>query len=259
MAEIEQPDVMSLTVTLLSAYFANNTVPSSELPTLVEGTRKALLGDLTAPAAAPAKTEPSRADATTVEPAAEPLAAPSGAPEQRPVPAVTIEESIASPDHLISLVDGKPYKTLKRHLATHGLTPADYRSRYDLPKDYPMTAVSYSEARRAVAKRLGLGNRSSAAQEPVAAAETPPPAAPAKAPKTAAKPAKARTTARKAASSAKSAKADISTEEGGAKAPRKPRAAKAAAEPVPEPVAVSAPAPKRRRAKANGKDAPVAS
>ena len=52
MAEAEQSDVMSLTVALLSAYFANNTVPSSELPALVEGTRKALLGD--APVVSPA-------------------------------------------------------------------------------------------------------------------------------------------------------------------------------------------------------------
>lgn len=53
------------------------------------------------------------------------------------VPAVSVRKSLASKDHLISLIDGKPYKTLKRHLAGHGLTPAQYRERYGLKSDYP--------------------------------------------------------------------------------------------------------------------------
>src|SRR3546814_17495014 len=59
MAETEDSGVMSLTVTLLSAYFANNTVPSGELPALVEGTRRALLGDapVATPVAAPVAEE----------------------------------------------------------------------------------------------------------------------------------------------------------------------------------------------------------
>jgi len=27
------------------------------------------------------------------------------------------------------MIDGKPYKTLRRHLATNGMTPAEYRDR----------------------------------------------------------------------------------------------------------------------------------
>lgn len=73
--------------------------------------------------------------------------------------AVTVRKSLASPDHIISMIDGKPYKTLRRHLSTHGLTPADYRTRYGLKPDYPMVAPSYSEHRRAVAKKLGLGQK----------------------------------------------------------------------------------------------------
>lgn len=74
-------------------------------------------------------------------------------------PAVSVRKSLASKDHLISLIDGKPYKTLRRHLSTHGLTPEEYRERYNLKPDYPMTAPAYSEARRAMAKKIGLGRK----------------------------------------------------------------------------------------------------
>lgn len=74
-------------------------------------------------------------------------------------PAVTVRKSLASPDHIISLIDGKPYKTLRRHLSTNGLTPEEYRERYNLKADYPMVAPSYSEARRNMAKSIGLGRK----------------------------------------------------------------------------------------------------
>jgi predicted transcriptional regulator len=146
---------MSLTVTLLSAYFANNTVPSAELPALVEGTRRALLGDT--PAATPVA-------APVIEEAV--AATPDTAPEHKA--AVSIDESLASPDQILSLIDGKPYKALKRHLSAHGLTPAEYRARYGLPADYPMVAQGYSAARREVALKLGLGGKRKNAPAPVA-------------------------------------------------------------------------------------------
>jgi predicted transcriptional regulator len=74
-------------------------------------------------------------------------------------PAVTVRKSLANPDFLISLIDGKPYKTLTRHLSTNGLTPDEYRTRYGLKKDYPMTAPSYSAQRREMAKKIGLGRK----------------------------------------------------------------------------------------------------
>lgn len=74
--------------------------------------------------------------------------------------AVTIRKSLASPDHLISMIDGKSYRTLKRHLATNGLTPDQYRERYGLKPDYPMVAPNYSADRSATAKRSGLGRKS---------------------------------------------------------------------------------------------------
>lgn len=75
------------------------------------------------------------------------------------VGAVTARKSLASPDVIISMIDGKSYKTLRRHLATNGMTPAEYRERYNLKADYPMVAATYSESRRAMAKKIGLGRK----------------------------------------------------------------------------------------------------
>lgn len=74
-------------------------------------------------------------------------------------PAVSVRKSLASKDHIVSMIDGKSYKTLRRHLATHGMTPAEYRERYGLKPDYPMVAETYSESRRAMAKKIGLGRK----------------------------------------------------------------------------------------------------
>ena len=79
--------------------------------------------------------------------------------EKEFTPAVSVRKSLASKDHIISLIDGKPYKTLRRHLSTHGLTPEEYRSRFKLKPDYPMVAENYSEQRRAMAKKIGLGRK----------------------------------------------------------------------------------------------------
>ncbi|MET0364839.1 MAG: MucR family transcriptional regulator [Sphingobium sp.] len=138
MADIEQPDVAALTVQLLSAYLANNTVAHTDIADLVRTTKAALIEEK-----APA-----------------PIAA------EAPVhtPAVTVRKSLASPDHILSLIDGKPYKTLKRHLTSHGLTPASYRERYGLPTSYPMVAPGFAAQRRAIAEKIGLGRRPAVAQ-----------------------------------------------------------------------------------------------
>jgi predicted transcriptional regulator len=83
-------------------------------------------------------------------------------PEQEFTPAVTARRSLSSKDHIISMIDGKPYKSLKRHLARHGLTPDQYRQRYGLKSDYPMVSESYSQVRRDMAKKIGLGRKSAA-------------------------------------------------------------------------------------------------
>ncbi len=158
MSETEQPDLARLTVELLSAYVANNAVDSEALPALIESTRAALAGEAATKAEAAAQYKP----------------------------AVSIEQSLASPDHILSMIDGKPYKALKRHLSNNGVTPEEYRARYNLPADYPLVSPNYSEQRRNFAKASGLGGRS-----PVAASG-------AKASKPAAAP-KAATTSKRAA------------------------------------------------------------
>lgn len=109
------------------------------------------------------------------------LAASAGASEDEApaseefTPAVTVRKSLASKDHIISMIDGKPYKTLRRHLSTHGLTPEQYRQRYNLKADYPMVAETYSEQRRAMAKKIGLGQKGRAVKAQAAASESPAP------------------------------------------------------------------------------------
>jgi predicted transcriptional regulator len=99
------------------------------------------------------------------------------APATEYTPAVSVRKSLASNDHIISMIDGKPYKTLRRHLSTNGMTPEEYRARYNLKPDYPMVAPSYSEARRAMAHKIGLGAKGRAARDAAASAPAPAPAA----------------------------------------------------------------------------------
>jgi predicted transcriptional regulator len=114
----------------------NTRVAADDVPAFLKSMHSAVLG-LSGPATSPATQE--------------------AAPEH--VPATTVRKSLASPDHIISLIDGKAYRTLRRHLSTNGLTPEDYRARYNLKADYPMVAPSYSEQRRTMAKAIGLGRK----------------------------------------------------------------------------------------------------
>lgn len=92
-------------------------------------------------------------------------------------PAVSVRKSLASTDHIISLIDGKPYKTLRRHLSRHGLTPDEYRARYGLKPDYPMVSAAYSRVRSEMAKKLALGRKAGTTitQKPTSAAAKPEP------------------------------------------------------------------------------------
>ena len=145
MADETSSDITTLTVQLLSAFVSKNSVPSDQLAELIKTTRAALTED--------------------VSPSSDIRA------EKEYAPAVSVRKSLASPDHILSLIDGKPYKTLKRHLATNGLTPDEYRVRYKLPTSYPMVAPSYSQARRAVAQKLRLGHKASTVSPPSQASE----------------------------------------------------------------------------------------
>lgn len=102
-------------------------------------------------------------------------AADEAAPAPEYTPAVSVRKSLASKDHIISMIDGKPYKTLRRHLSSNGMTPDEYRARYNLKADYPMVAESYSTHRREMAHKIGLGRKAGQKIEsaPEPAAEAP--------------------------------------------------------------------------------------
>jgi predicted transcriptional regulator len=126
--------VTGLAAELVASYVANNPVPASELSKLLESVHGAIAA--LASGAAP--------NAAAV---AEEVEKPSAA---------RIRKSVQH-DGIVSFIDGKVYKTLKRHLTSHGLDPRSYRERYGLPADYPMVAPSYAEQRSALAKAIGLG------------------------------------------------------------------------------------------------------
>lgn len=78
-------------------------------------------------------------------------------PEEHPKATPAQIKASITPDALVSFEDGKPYKSMKRHLTGRGLTPDAYRAKWGLPADYPMTAPSYSATRSRLAKANGLG------------------------------------------------------------------------------------------------------
>lgn len=122
--------LITLTADIVTAQVANNNVEGDALPSLIQNVYGAL-------------------STLGVESQA----------EQRPEPAVSIRASIKN-DYIVCLEDGKKMKMLKRHLMTaYGMTPDDYRERWNLPADYPMVAPAYAEKRRELAKKIGLGRK----------------------------------------------------------------------------------------------------
>lgn len=124
-------DLLAFTTEIVSAHVSNNEIPAADLPKLVQDVYRALAG-IMAP-----------------EPEVEQLQ-----------PAVPIKKSVF-PDYIVCLEDGKKLKMLKRHLKTaYNMTPEEYRTRWNLPADYPMVAPNYAERRSGLAKKIGLGMRS---------------------------------------------------------------------------------------------------
>jgi predicted transcriptional regulator len=93
------------------------------------------------------------------------------AKDARAASARTVALTPADPAHIVSLIDGKPYKALRRHLAVRGLSPEEYRQRFGLDPSYPMVSCGYSEQRRQIAKRSGLGTLPRKARRMRAAAD----------------------------------------------------------------------------------------
>lgn len=126
---IEPETLTALTADIAAAFVSHNSIAATEVPTLITNIHGALSG------------------AVCMVPA-----------EPEYVPAIDPKKSV-KPGHIVSLIDGKPYKMLKRHLSTHGLTPDEYRARYGLPADYPMVARDYAAVRAKLAKDIGLGTK----------------------------------------------------------------------------------------------------
>jgi predicted transcriptional regulator len=141
--ELPSQDLVELTSEIVSAYVTHNKVSSEDLPGVITSVHLALQG-------------------LDQEKQREP---------EKPIPMVPIKRSI-TPDYLISLEDGRRYKSLKRHLSGRGLTPQQYREKWGLAKDYPMVAPNYAQQRSELAKALGLGQ-----QRRKRPTDTPPPAA----------------------------------------------------------------------------------
>lgn len=131
----QQPDPIELAGDIVAAYVSKNHIQAAELPALIANVHAAissLILNGNAAAAAPAE------------------------PEIEKPSAAQIRKSVTD-DGIVSFIDGKTYKTLKRHLTSHGLDPRSYRERYGLPANYPMVAPSYAAQRSALAKQIGLG------------------------------------------------------------------------------------------------------
>ena len=123
---------IELAADIVSAYVSNNSVPSSELPALINDVHNALLRVTSG--AAPVVVEAAK-------------------------PAVPAKKSITN-DYIICLEDGKKFKSLKRHLRTqYNISPEEYREKWGLPADYPMVAPTYAKARSQLAKQRGLGQQ----------------------------------------------------------------------------------------------------
>ena len=123
-------ELMRLGADIVAAYVSRNAVAAEAVPEIIRSVYGALEGLSKGPAPAP---------------------------EEKPRPAVPVGRSIQH-DYIICLEDGQKFKSLKRHLMTHyGMTPEEYREKWDLPADYPMVAPAYAEARSRLAKEMGLG------------------------------------------------------------------------------------------------------
>jgi len=125
------PDSVELAAEVVAAFISNNPLPRGELPALIQAVHSAVERLGKGLESAPPQVEMKS-------------------------PAVPIRKSV-TPDYLICLEDGKKFKSLRRHLAGHGLTPEQYREKWKLPSDYPMVAPNYAAQRSAMAKQIGLG------------------------------------------------------------------------------------------------------
>ena len=132
----DQTAVLDLTADIVSAFVSNNSAHATDLPEIIRSVHAALVG-ITMPK-------------------------PEATPAEAPTPAVPIRKSVTD-DYIISLEDGRKFKSMKRYLAGLGMTPDQYRQKWSLPRDYPMVAPGYAAKRSELAKAVGLGRKQDAA------------------------------------------------------------------------------------------------
>ncbi|MEZ5853484.1 MAG: MucR family transcriptional regulator [Hyphomicrobiaceae bacterium] len=132
MEQDDQSGLISLTAEIVAAYVAKNAIASGDVPVLIGEVHQALV----------------RAAGGSEVVIRDELK-----------PAVPVKRSV-TPDYIVCLEDGKKFKSLKRHLRTHyKMSPEEYRTKWQLPHDYPMVAPNYAAARSQLAKKMGLGTR----------------------------------------------------------------------------------------------------
>jgi predicted transcriptional regulator len=126
------PHYIELAAEIVSAFVSNNSIPMTDLPSLIGNVHSALR----------------KVASGNVE-----------QPREELRPAVPVKKSI-TPDYIVCLEDGRKFKSLKRHLrSAYGMTPEEYRAKWGLPHDYPVVAPNYAKARSDLAKAMGLGQQ----------------------------------------------------------------------------------------------------
>lgn len=122
-------DLLSLSAKIVAAYVAANQMPAQDVPEFMRVVHATMLG----------------------------LSKGDNGPVASPEPAVAIKKSVTA-DFIVCLEDGKKFKSLKRHLRSrYGMSPDEYRAKWNLPAEYPMVAPNYAKERSNLAKRMGLG------------------------------------------------------------------------------------------------------
>jgi predicted transcriptional regulator len=128
--ELKAGNLLQMATTIVAAHISKSTVPAADIPRLLSDIYQALSGIAGGKlSAAPGRSEP----------------------------AVSVKKSV-TPDYIVCLECGKKQKMLKRHIRTaYGLSPEQYREKWDLPPEYPMVSSNYAKKRSALARQIGLG------------------------------------------------------------------------------------------------------
>ena len=79
--------------------------------------------------------------------------------EQVQLTAKQVADSV-KPEYIVCFEDGTRHIMLRRYIRRRfNMTPVQYRAKWGLPDDYPMSAPKYSIKRAKIAKTTGLGKK----------------------------------------------------------------------------------------------------